>query len=242
MDFSQYLEKFASIEPPAQERLQNQEVKSEEINFFYNIKLFSDCNLFLKGCFEVYLILVKQLDDMIIPPNTYMKLLQYLARARLNISNLIFTAKNAFQNFTADQKNVSKYLDVIATINENERDPNKNVENNLESVSHIGKKKSALPHINISNNNNNSNKYKTEHVDLTEKIRRQFLFKLNDENQRNLRLNNVLNRKDFVVDDSFEQKKKEAGRKTSKDSCLVKILIDFFKFSLVIFYIIRILT
>lgn len=223
MDFSQYLEKFASIEPPAQERLQNQEVKNEEVNFFYNIKLFSDCNLFLKGCFEVYLILVKQLDDMIIPPNTYMKLLQFLARGRLNISNLIFTAKNAFQNFTADQKNVTKYLDVIATINENERDPNKNVVNNVEPVN-ISKKKSALPKINISNNNNNSNKYKTEHVDLTEKIRRQFIFKLNDENQRNLRLNNVLNRKDFVVDDSFEQKKKEASRNITKDSCLVNFL------------------
>ena len=229
MDFSQYLEKFASIEPPAQERLQNQEVKNEEINFFYDIKLFFDCNLFLKGCFEVYLILVKQLDDMIVPPNTYIRLLQYLARARLNISNLIFTAKNAFQNFTADQKNVVKYLEVIATINQNENEGNKQEE----AEPHMAKKKSALPKINSNYNNNNSTKYKNQHVDLTEKIRRQFVFKLNDENQRNLRLNNVLNRKDFVIDDSFEEKKKEAGRKFVKESCLVKdfylIILKFFR-------------
>ena len=224
MDFSQYLEKFASIEPPEQERLQNQEVKNEEINFFYNIKLFFDCNLFLKGCFEVYLILVKQLDDMIIPPNTYMKLLQFLARARLNISNLIFTAKNAFQNYSADQKNVTKYLKVIATINQKEKDGNKTEEINHPDLN-FSKKKSALPKINT--HNNNSNKYKHEHVDLTEKIRRQFIFKLNDENQRNIRLNNVLNRKDFVIDDSFEERKKEAGRKLSKETCLVIINCAF---------------
>lgn len=242
MDFSQYLEKFASIEPPAQERLQNQEVRNEEVNFFYNIKLFFDCNLFLKGCFEVYLILVKQLDDMIIPPNTYTKLLQFLARARLNISNLIFTAKNGFQNFTADQKNVVKYLDVIATINQNEREGNKIAEENL-PVANIGNKKTALPKINT---NNNGNKYKTERVDLTEKIRRQFIFKLNDENQRNLRLNNVLNRKDFMIDDSFEEKKKEAGRKKTKESCLVKLfnmlfLINIFSYDFLLILIFRIL-
>lgn len=216
MDFSQYLEKFASIDPPAQERLQKQEVKNEEINFFYNIKLFFDCNQFLKGCFEVYLILVKQLDDMVIPPNTYLKLLQFLARARLNTSNLIFTAKNAFQNITADQKNVTKYLDAIAAINEKEKQDNITVEVN-QPIS-IMKKKTALPKI---NSNNNCNKYKNQHVDLTEKIRRQFMFKLNDENQRNLRLNNVLNRKDFVMDDSFDEKKKAVGRKFTKESCLV---------------------
>lgn len=216
MDFSQYLEKFASIEPPAKERLENQEVRNEEVNFFYNIKLFSDCNLFLKGCFEVYLILVKQLDDMIVPPNTYTKLLQFLARARLNISNLIFTAKNAFQNFTADQKNVTKFLGVMASINEEEKEGLKSVDN-LNTNFNEGKKR-ILPKINT---NNYSNKYKNEHVDLTEKIRRQFIFKLNDENQRNLRLNNVLNRKDFMIDDSFEEKKKEAGRKFAKESCLV---------------------
>jgi len=219
MDFSQYLEKFASIEPPAKERLQNQEVKNEEINFFYNIKLFFDCNLFLKGCFEVYLILVKQLDDMIVPPNTYLRLLQFLARGRLNISNLIFTAKNAFQNYSADQKNVTKYLSVVASINEGEKDNLKPGE--IIDLSKDLSNKSVLPKIN--SNQNNANKYKTEHVDLTEKIRRQFIFKLNDENQRNLRLNNVLNRKDFILDDSFEKKKKEAGRKFAKDSCLVKI-------------------
>ncbi len=221
MDFSQYLEKFASIEPPAKERLVNQEVKNEEINFFYNIKLFFDCNLFLKGCFEVYLILVKQLDDMIIPPNTYTRLLQFLARARLNTSNLIFTAKNALQNYSEDQKNVGKYLSIVSSINEAEKEKEKG--NIIISTKKNKGKKSILPRIN--SNSNNSNAYKTEHVDLTEKIRRQFIFKLNDENQRNLRLNNVLNRKDFILDESFETRKKESGRKTSKASCLVKIYI-----------------
>lgn len=189
MDFSHYLEKFAAIEPPSKERLLNQEVKNEETNFFYNIKLFSDSILFLKGCFEVYLILVKQLDDMVIPQITYSKLVQYLARCRLNVSNLIFTAKNALQNLNSDQKNVNKYLTIMASINEgeygNENDSNANV---IEPV--CVKKKKILPKIDT----HHSKKSNTEHVDLTEKIRKQFIFKLNDENQRNLRLNNALNR------------------------------------------------
>lgn len=196
LDFSNYLEKFSSIDPPSKERLENQEVRNEETNFFYNIKLTTDCNLFLKGCFEVYLILVKQLDDMIVPPNMYMKLQQFLARARLNISNLIFTAKNAFQNYTSDQKNVAKYLSVVSSINEETKEKNKAKEEEM-IIENKNNKKSILPKINT--NKNNSSKYKREHVDLTEKIRRQFIFKLNDENQRNLRLNNILNRYVYLL-------------------------------------------
>jgi len=198
MDFSNYLDKFSSIEPIEKERLKDVEVINEEINFFYNIKLYHDCNLFLKGCFEVYLILVKQLDDMIIPPNINKKLIQYLQRARFNTSNLIFTAKNAHLNYTNDQKIVTKQLELINEINKKEIQEQENGLKiyNFEDFGKAKKKrKDPLPKFNNKDEENINN----QRVDLTEKIRRQFIFKLNDENQRHLRLNNVLVRYIFFL-------------------------------------------
>jgi hypothetical protein len=195
MDFSNYLDKFSSLEPIEKNRLNDKEVINEETNFFYNIKLYHDCNLFLKGCFEVYLILVKQLDDMTIPQNINKKLIQYLQRARLNTSNLIFTAKNAYFNFKNDQKIVKNQLVLINEINQKEILKQEKIEkgileNNNEDLTKMNRKK-VVTNLNKNVDAAPVNKLR---VDLTEKIRRQFIFKLNDENQRNTRLNNVLTR------------------------------------------------
>ena len=191
MDFTQYLEKFASIQPPTKERLNKSEVKNEETNFFYNIKLFSEITVYLKGCFEVYLILIKQLDDMLLPFKTYIKLFQYLARSRLGVSNLIFTAKNAFKNYCNDQSSVNKYIKVLLDINKQEETEINEGANEIANA--------AAPRIKRSNNypripKTANFKSRMNNDDLSEKIRKQFMFKLNEDNQKMIRLNNVLNR------------------------------------------------
>lgn len=197
MDFTQYLEKFASIQPPNKERLNKSEVKDEEANFFYNIKLFSDITVYLKGCFEVYLILIKQLDDMLLPYKTFLKLLQFLARSRLGVSNLIFTAKNAFKNYCSDQSSVNKYISVILDINKRE-------ETELEGEGNeIGTGGAGAPHVkkvfNYPRIPKTANfKTRMNNEDLSEKIRKQFMFRQNEDNQKIIRLNNVLNKYLFL--------------------------------------------
>lgn len=177
LDFSHYIEKFVSIHPPAAQRLQNSEVKDEEENFLINIKLVGDIEIFIKSCFDVYLVLVKQVDDMIIPFNMFNKVIQYLARVRMNISRMICTFKNVTTNFKNDEKNVKKY---IAYQSE------KKVEEEMGSTGR-NFRKSYLPKV-------EKKKSHREFMDLSEKIRRQFIYKVNDENQRIQRLNNVLNK------------------------------------------------
>ena len=192
MDFSHYLEKFSSINPPSNENLKKCEIKDEELNFFFNLKLFKDVTIYLKGCFEVYSLLIKQLQDMLLPYKKFIKIMQYLARCRMNISNLILTAKNVALNFNEDLKNVNKYLGKIIKLNNIEN--RKEIENNF----------------NINNNNNNNNVKPNKKIvssipkmqsknfkinsDLTEKIRKQFKFVANEENQKIIRLKNILNK------------------------------------------------
>lgn len=190
MDFSNYLGKLSSIEEPKKERFNDAEVIDEEKNFFFNIKLYADCNAFLKGCFEIYSILVKQLENMIIPPNLNKKLIQFISRCRLNISNLIFTAKNEDINFQKDQKIIGKNLEIVTEINKKEMESDYMDKYVFDIKQKKVRRKAPLPKFDKNEFNEKNNK----HIDLTEKIRRQFVFKLNDENQRKLRLNGVLNR------------------------------------------------
>lgn len=198
LDFTQYLEKFASIQPPNKDRLIKSEVKDEETNFFLNIKLFSDITVYLKGCFEVYLILIKQLDDMLLPYKTFIKLMQFLARARLGVSNLIFTAKNAFKNYCKDQSFVDKYFQVVLDINKQaEIEINQEMDEIETAIGARSKRSKINTYPRIPKTANFKTRMNND--DLSEKIRKQFMFRLNDDNQKIIRLNNVLNRYYFFV-------------------------------------------
>jgi len=64
------------------------------------------------------------------------------------------------------------------------------------------------------------------------KIKKQFLFKRNEENERKRRLNHVLNKK-YEKDDSFEEKKNKISKKLAKtsglDSTVVSKLLKYCK-------------
>jgi len=197
IDFTQYLEKFASIQPPNKERLNKAEVKDEEANFFYNIKLFTDITVYLKGCFEVYTILIKQLDDMLLPYKTFIKLLQFLARSRFAASNLIFSAKNAFKNYCNDQSSVNKYIGLVLDINKREETDLEDKEDKIGNRK--GNDNAAEPRTNKFNNylripKTANFKSRINNDDFVEKIRKQFMFRQNEDNQKTIRLNSVLNR------------------------------------------------
>jgi hypothetical protein len=109
LDFYNYLEKFVSIQAPNSEKFRDVLVKNEINAFILNCKLLSEVSIFLKGCFEVYTILIKQVDDLVIPLQIFVKVLQYLSRARNNTSNLIFLTKNYQKNYQSDLKVIIIY-------------------------------------------------------------------------------------------------------------------------------------
>ncbi len=98
------MEKFVAVQKPNEEMLKDSIVKNETSTFYGNIKILNDVLGFFKSCFEVYKILVRQVDDMVIANNNYLKLSQYISRARYNVSSLIFTIKNHFINYDSDMK------------------------------------------------------------------------------------------------------------------------------------------
>jgi hypothetical protein len=102
LDFYQYIERLVAIKPPHPHRLKACEVYNEEENFFLNARLLADLSVYLRGCFELYRNLTKQVTDLVIEKNNIATLTQYLSRIRLNISNLIYSLKNQGKNYQSD--------------------------------------------------------------------------------------------------------------------------------------------
>lgn len=96
------MEKFVSVQQPNEELIKDVKVKNENNSFCHNVRIMNEIVTFFKSCFEVYRILVKQVDDMVIPTSNFMTLQQFTARARFNVSNLIFSMKNYLNNYTTD--------------------------------------------------------------------------------------------------------------------------------------------
>jgi len=204
-DFNQFLEKFVAFKPPNVSRLKDKIVENEEENFISNCKLLSDNNLYLKSCFDVYNILIKQVDDMFIPQKTFNKLAQFMARARFNISALIMNFKNQIKKMKEDNKNIQKFYN---------RKSNTEEEVATEFNKNMTRKKPPLPKI------IKSYKIKKSHPD-GEYIKKQHMFKINDENQRISRLNGVLNHRN--LDEAYYiQVKKKNNSHDSHKSLLVK--------------------
>jgi hypothetical protein len=166
IDFSRYLERFVSIHPPKPANFKSKIVINEEAAFISNVQVFNEVSMFFKACFEVYEILTKQVEDMVLPYQSFMRVHQFLARCRLNISNLTFSSKNFYKNFFHDQNLLDKFNYQIEKIDEESEDKESRRNDKI-----IRKDKS----------------------DLGEKLKRQYAFKVNEENDRIRRLNAVLN-------------------------------------------------
>jgi hypothetical protein len=215
LDFSNYLEKFLSVNPPNKPK--DCKIKQEEDAFINNCRFLSENFIFFKSCFDVYCILIKSVDDMIIPYKTFVKLMQFLARARYNVSCLIMTSKNAIKNLQFDENNLDKMKTKLKI---------KNSDENLAETMSVKHK--------IDNKwRSNENPIISQ---LDYKIRRDFTFKINEDNQRMSRLNGVLNSKNRLYQNDGEtsfEKKKRKNREIKKEkhkSILVikKIYYNFF--------------
>ena len=109
IDFYDYMPKFVAIQPPNPSLLKDRKTNNEFNSFISNCEIFFKCNIFLKGCLDVYEILTKQVDDMSLSRSNFIVVQQYLARTRLNLSNLSIVMKNARNNIHFDERvNIDK--------------------------------------------------------------------------------------------------------------------------------------
>ena len=108
LDFAKFLQKFASIRPPKKENLIDIMVTDELATFIINMNFLIEVSNFLKGCYEVYQVLIKQVEDMIIPHKLFLIVKQYLARVRINVSGIHFTTANNKKILNSDLKVLKK--------------------------------------------------------------------------------------------------------------------------------------
>jgi len=164
--------------------------------------MFSKLSIYFKGCSDVYQILVKQVDDLIIPAQIFNKLQQYLARIRLNLSSIMFTFKSYKKNYEFDEQLLNK-----SPIEAYSMDFKTSI---------VIKKKPPVP-----------KPYERGLIiekDISERINSQILIKPNEEKERIKRLNGVL--KQEKEETSFEKKKNEDRKRLIKDVDLNSKILD----------------
>jgi len=109
-DFGTFLEKKSSIKIPNITKVHSDPISKESTALLQNANLFDEVSEYFLNCFEVYNILLKEVDNMILPFKNFIVLIQYFARCRMNISKLTFYCDNFVKNYLKDKDLISKYL------------------------------------------------------------------------------------------------------------------------------------
>lgn len=111
-DFEKYITKETFISPAKPSRMieelsaSNDEIKEFDIN----ILIFNESVSFLSSSYEMFLLLFSQVDNYILTFDNMIKVKQYLARARYNVSGIIFTSKRYVINSNIDNYAYDKYF------------------------------------------------------------------------------------------------------------------------------------
>ena len=188
LEFYHYVEKLNGINVPDKRKFKEKYIFDEVECLFENNKILNDVVDFFFYCFEIYLTLVKEVDDMFLKPKNFDNLMSIIEKARYDISSAISCAENSISNYENDIQLVNK---ILKTEHKEE-------------------------------------KFKKERVNLTDKLRAQFVFKKNKERQRIVRIQNALKIRE---DDNYEEKRKPVKKEFHSiiQSKLIDGLLGFCK-------------
>jgi hypothetical protein len=109
-DYGNEIENFIRKPESKPSIYDNKMVEYEDIEFKINIQKFKKVVLFLNVCFECYEIIFQKENNFLLNSDIFIKLIQFLKRARLNISFLIFISKNIIEIVEKDSIIVDKFL------------------------------------------------------------------------------------------------------------------------------------
>ena len=108
LEFYKYIEKFDNLNIPDKNKFKDKYIFDEVSCLYYNNKLLSEVAEYFQNCFEVYLILVKEVDDMSLKPKNFTNSLSAFEKARFDISYACNLAENAMENYNKDINIITK--------------------------------------------------------------------------------------------------------------------------------------
>jgi hypothetical protein len=108
-DFYKFIQRVGNISIPSKEKFEEQYVFDEVENLFYNNNLLTEVLEFFKNCFEVYLLLINEVDEMNLKPQNFNNVISSFEKARYNICYVSNSSENALANYNKDLISINKF-------------------------------------------------------------------------------------------------------------------------------------
>jgi hypothetical protein len=117
IEFYKYIEKFEGVVLPNKNKFKDKYIFDEVSCLLYNNKLLSEMSEYFQNCFDVYLILVNEVDDMSLKLKNFNNVLSAFEKARYDISFACNMAENAMNDYNKDLTIINRLnrIDMIKT-------------------------------------------------------------------------------------------------------------------------------
>jgi hypothetical protein len=117
LDFYKFIQKFENISIPEKEKFEDKYIFDEVENLLYNNNLLSEVIEFFQNCFEVYLLLINEVDDMSLKPKNFSNIMTAFEKARYNICYCTISSENALNNYNKDLRSINKFNKNLGIVN-----------------------------------------------------------------------------------------------------------------------------
>ena len=117
LDFYKFIQKFENISVPSKEKFEDKYIFDEVENLLYNNNLLSEVLEFFQNCFEVYLLLINEVDDMSLKPKNFSNIMTAFEKARYNICYCTNSSENALTNYNKDIRSINKFNKNLGIVN-----------------------------------------------------------------------------------------------------------------------------
>ena len=117
LDFYKFIQKFENISIPEKEKFEDKYIFDEVENLFYNNNLLTEVLEFFQNCFEVYLLLINEVDDMSLKPQNFNNIMTAFEKARYNICYCVNSSNNALTNYNKDLRSINKFNKNLGIVN-----------------------------------------------------------------------------------------------------------------------------
>ena len=117
LDFYKYIQKFENISVPKNTNFEDKYIFDEIENLYFNNNLLSEVLEFFLNCFDVYLFLIEEVDDMNLKPKNYNNVITSFEKARFNMCYVINSTENAIANYNKDIRSINKFNKGLGIIN-----------------------------------------------------------------------------------------------------------------------------
>ena len=109
LDFYELIKKFETIRIPESEKFIDKYVFDEFDNLIYNCNLLTEVSEFFHNCFDVYLILISEVDHMNLNFNYLTNIISAFEKARFNMIYVINSATNIIKYYKKDMNFINKF-------------------------------------------------------------------------------------------------------------------------------------